>query len=126
MAKEKTNKVKRLGIRLTEEELCILLEKAKKYPSVSALVIDAVLNHDVRRGRNRIDTMIKFSDLMEKSDTSLSRIGNNINQITKEIHRQRLAGIGLSSLAIDRFLSSVEEANRVLTELLLSLRSLSR
>ena len=63
--KQQGNKIKRLEIRLSEQEFQHIKKHSKGYSSMSSFVLDAVKNHDPRRGKNRIDTMIKFSELME-------------------------------------------------------------
>lgn len=123
--KQKRNKVKRLEIRLTEDELEFLKQKAKGYPSISSFLLDAVKSHDSRRGRNRIDTMIRFSDLMDKSDADLSRIGNNINQIAHAFNRQLRVSLDTRLVIEEKFLDLVLEAKTLLYEMILELRKLS-
>lgn len=123
--KSQGKKVKRLYIRISEEEYKMLKERSKSYTNLSAFVLDAAKNYDTRKGRNRIDTMIKFSELAQEMDTDLCRIGNNINQIAKEIHRKRIAGLGLSEAMVKSFFEGVSDANIVLVELLKELRKLS-
>lgn len=123
--KQKGNKTKQLHLRLSEQEFQQVKKLAKGYPSMSAFVLDAVKNNDPRKGRNRIDTMIKFSELMEKSDVSLSRLGNNINQIAHAINRQMQATLGARLEMNEHVLMRVEDARFILDELLLELRKIS-
>lgn len=123
--KPKRNKVKRLEIRLTEEELDFLKQKAEGYPSLSSFILDSVKSHDSRRGRNRIDTMIRFSDLMDKSDADLSRIGNNINQIAHAFNRQLRVSLDAKLVIEEQFLELVFETKTLLQTMILELRKLS-
>lgn len=128
MSKKKdksSNKDKQLHIRLSLEEYNLIRERSKAYQSISSFVLDALLNYDVRRGRNRIDTMIKFSELMTKSDVSLARIGNNINQIAHEMNRQRLLGINLVNSSSEYYMQLLEESVELQKSLLLELRRIS-
>lgn len=104
-------------MRLTEEDYHLLSEKAQRYPSISSLVLDAVRNFDIRRGRNRLDTMIEFSENVRKIEVDLARIGNNLNQMTKELHLYRIEGRNLSLTPLDGFILGVDDANRTLDSL---------
>ena len=123
--KSEDRKSRRLEIRLSENEYKQLQRKAKKYPSISALILDAVANFDIKRGRNRIDTMIEFSEDMRKAEVDISRIGNNINQIAKELHRYRLEGISLNNAPLASLTKVMEEGVAVLEGLESSLKSIA-
>lgn len=110
-------KTRRFDTRLTEEDYRLLGEKAKSYPSISSLVLDAVKNFDTRKGRNRLDTMIEFSENVRKLEVELARIGNNVNQMAKELHRYRIEGRELSFTPLDGFIVGVDDANRTLSSL---------
>ena len=123
--KSEDRKSRRLEIRLSENEYKQLQGKAKTYPSISALILDAVANFDTKRGRNRIDTMIEFSKDMRKAEVDISRIGNNINQIAKELHRYRLEGISLNNAPLASLTKVMEEGVAVLEGLESSLKSIA-
>lgn len=123
--KQQGNKIKRLEIRLSEQEFQHIKKHSKGYSSMSSFVLDAVKNHDPRRGKNRIDTMIKFSELMEKSDVSLSRLGNNINQIAHAINRKIMANWGANFALDEDILMRVEDARFLLEKILIELRKIS-
>lgn len=122
---QKGKKQKKVEVRVTIDEYNLLKEKSKGYQSLSSFLLDAAKNHDERRGRNRIDTMIRFSELMSESDTSIARIGNNINQIAKAIHRQNMEGIDLKNTPLGHFSSLIDEAKNTLKEILIELRKIS-
>ncbi|RKW46988.1 MAG: plasmid mobilization relaxosome protein MobC [Porphyromonas sp.] len=123
--KQQGNKIKRLEIRLSEQEFQHIKKHSKGYSSMSSFVLDAVKNHDPRRGKNRIDTMIKFSELMENSDVSLSRLGNNINQIAHVINRKIMANWGANFALDEDILMRVEDARFLLEKILIELRKIS-
>jgi hypothetical protein len=123
--KQQGNKIKRLEIRLSEQEFQHIKKHSKGYSSMSSFVLDAVKNHDPRRGKNRIDTMIKFSELMENSDVSLSRLGNNINQIAHAINRKIMANWGANFALDEDILMRVEDARFLLEKILIELRKIS-
>ena len=123
--KQQGNKIKRLEIRLSEQEFQHIKKHSKGYTSMSSFVLDAVKNHDPRRGKNRIDTMIKFSELMENSDVSLSRLGNNINQIAHAINRKIMANWGANFALDEDILMRVEDARFLLEKILIELRKIS-
>lgn len=122
---QKGKKQKKVEVRVTIDEYNLLKEKSKGYQSLSSFLLDAAKNHDERRGRNRIDTMIRFSELMSESDTSIARIGNNVNQIAKAIHRQNMEGIDLKNTPLGHFSGLIEEAKNTLKEILIELRKIS-
>lgn len=123
--KQQGNKIKRLEIRLSEQEFQHIKKHSKGYSSMSSFILDAVKNHDPRRGKNRIDTMIKFSELMENSDVSLSRLGNNINQIAHAINRKIMANWGANFALDEDILMRVEDARFLLEKILIELRKIS-
>ena len=123
--KQQGNKIKRLEIRLSEQEFQHIKKHSNGYSSMSSFVLDAVKNHDPRRGKNRIDTMIKFSEFMEKSDVSLSRLGNNINQIAHAINRKIMANWGANFALDEDILMRVEDARFLLEKILIELRKIS-
>jgi len=123
--KQQGNKIKRLEIRLSEQEFQHIKKHSKGYSSMSSFVLDAVKNHDPRRGKNRIDTMIKFSELMENSDVSLSRLGNSINQIAHAINRKIMANWGANFALDEDILMRVEDARFLLEKILIELRKIS-
>lgn len=123
--KQQGNKIKRLEIRLSDQEFQHIKKHSKGYSSMSSFVLDAVKNHDPRRGKNRIDTMIKFSELMENSDVSLSRLGNNINQIAHAINRKIMANWGANFALDEDILMRVEDARFLLEKILIELRKIS-
>lgn len=123
--KQQGNKIKRLEIRLSEQEFQHIKKHSKGYSSMSSFVLDAVKNHDPRRGKNRIDAMIKFSELMENSDVSLSRLGNNINQIAHAINRKIMANWGANFALDEDILMRVEDARFLLEKILIELRKIS-
>lgn len=94
--KEKTDKTagknKNIHIRLTAEELKMLKEKSRKYPSMSALIIDAVQEFKNKGGRNRIDTMIEFARYAKQIEVEMARVGNNLNQLTHELNLVKYKG----------------------------------
>lgn len=125
ITEQKGKKLKKVEVRVTIDEYNLLKEKSKRYQSLSSFLLDAAKNHDERRGRNRIDTMIKFSELMSESDTSIARIGNNINQIARAIHRQNIEGIDMRDTPLGHFLEILSEVKDVLNALLIELRKIS-
>lgn len=121
-AKKTTGKTKEIHIRATEEEYMMMKGKSKKYPSLSALIIDAVRDFDVKKGRNRIDTMIDFSNNIRKTEVEMARVGNNLNQITHEINLYKFGEVDLPS--IERLVKTLEESLEVNKNILRDIRRL--
>ena len=69
--------------------------------------------------------MIEFSKDMRKAEVDISRIGNNINQIAKELHRYRLEGISLNNAPLASLTKVMEEGVAVLEGLESSLKSIA-
>lgn len=122
---KKELRTERFNFRLTEEESKLFREKAKKYPNLTALIVDAVLNFDVRKGRNRIDTMIKFSDDISKFDNDIARLGNNVNQIARVLNQYKMERIELNNISFLSFIDEVGEVDKLLQALLVEIRKLS-
>lgn len=101
-------KRKQINVRLTDEEFKMMKEKSKKYPSLSTLVIDAVRAFDDRKGRNKIDTMIDFSNYIRQTEVEMARVGNNLNQVAHEINLYKFGDFELPS--IEQLLKTLEES----------------
>lgn len=86
----------------------MMKEKSKNYPSLSTLVIDAVRTFDDRKGRNKIDTMIDFSNYIRQTDVEMARVGNNLNQVAHEINLYKFGNFELPS--IELLLKTLEES----------------
>ena len=117
MAKEKektAGKEKRIYIRVTKEEHEMITEKSKKYGfSISTLMLDAVKEFDDRKGRNRIDRMIEFSEAVKGFDTDMVRIGNNLNQIAHALNLYKYGNTDLVPLeTIHKTILEVQEINK--------------
>lgn len=91
-------KRKQINVRLTDEEYKMMKVKSKNYPSLSTLVIDAVRAFDDRKGRNKIDTMIDFSNYIRQVEVEMARVGNNLNQVTREINLYKYGDFDLPSI----------------------------
>ncbi len=82
------NKNKRINIRLTEKEKKLIELKAKKCNmTVTKYIISSCLK----------DNIIVI-DGLNKVDTELRRIGNNINQLTRLCNEGKINVIGLEDL----------------------------
>lgn len=111
MSKKETKtagKRKQINVRLTDEEFKMMKEKSKNYPSLSTLVIDAVRSFDDRKGRNKIDTMIDFSNYIRQTEVEMARVGNNLNQVAHEINLYKFGDFELPS--IEQLLKTLEES----------------
>ncbi len=118
----KTNtlgKTKRVYVRVSDEEHTMIKNKSINYPSISSLMIDAVKAFNVKQGRNRLDILIDFSNYAQSIEAEMSRVGNNLNQITHEIHLYKYGGCDLPSVSeLEEVLKENLELNsRILREI---------
>ena len=79
-------KTKQLNIRVTPEEQQAIKTKAAEYPSITALILDAIQDFDTQKGRNSIDRMIEFAQAAQKFEVAQTRIGTNVNQIAHALN----------------------------------------
>ncbi|TFH93838.1 plasmid mobilization relaxosome protein MobC [Porphyromonas levii] len=120
---EKTKKMagknKRIYMRVTEEEYQMIKDKSGNYPTTTALMVDAVRAFNENSMRNRIATMVEFSSYAKGLDVEMSRVGNNLNQITHELHLYKYGDVELVEVErLQDTLSEVLECNRsILKEL---------
>lgn len=112
-------KTKRVYVRVTEDERTMIKNKSVNYPSISSLMIDAVKAFDIKQGRNRLDILIDFSSYAQSIETEMARVGNNLNQITHEIHLYKYGGCDLPSISeLQEVLrKNLELNNRILREI---------
>ena len=93
MEKSKKNKIYEIHFRISEDEKKIFDKKAKKYPSKSALIIDAVRNFDERGGANKIDSLNRWANDFTVYNAEIKKIGNNINQLAHYFNSVNLQGL---------------------------------
>lgn len=83
-----SNKVKRINLRVTEKEYEKIAKKAKKAKmNISQYVSRSALGRDI----------VVFEDLKELIH-HLSKVGNNLNQITMLVHQGKVKAVDLSSV----------------------------
>lgn len=85
------NKNKRINIRLTEKEKKLIESKAKKCNmTITKYIINSCLK----------DKII-IIDGLDKVDTELRRIGNNINQLTRLSNEKIIRAVELKELRME-------------------------
>ncbi len=112
-------KNKRIYMRVTEEEYQMIKDKSGNYPTTTALMVDAVRAFNENSMRNRIATMVEFSSYAKGIDVEMARVGNNLNQITHELHLYKYGDVELVEVErLQETLSEVLECNKsILKEL---------
>lgn len=106
-AKKTAGKNKRIYIRVTDEEHKMIKDKSVNYPTITALMVDAVRSFNENSMRNRIATMIEFSSYAKGLDVEMSRVGNNLNQITHELHLYKYGDVEL--VEVERLQATLDE-----------------
>ena len=85
------NKNKRINIRLTEKEKSLIESKAKKCNmNITKYIINSCLK----------DKII-IVDGLDKVDTELRRIGNNINQLTRLSNERIISAVDLKEVRME-------------------------
>ena len=101
----------------------MIKQKAENYPSISSLMLDAVKEFDNRHGRNRINRMIEFSQMVNSFDRDMVRIGTNLNQIA---HALNLYKYGETALVpLPKIQEAVQEAINLNKEAIRAIRSIA-
>lgn len=113
-------KTKQLNIRVTPEEQQAIKAKAAEYPSVTALILDAIQDFDTRKGRNAIDRMIEFAQAAQKFEVAQTRIGTNVNQIAHALNSYQYNHNNL--VDIKTVEAAIDECNKLNKEIIKSLR----
>lgn len=84
-------KDKKINIRLTEKEKNLIESKAKKYNmTITKFIVSSCLK----------DKIIIINGL-DKIDTELRRIGNNINQLTRLANERIITEVNLKELRME-------------------------
>ena len=84
-------KDKKINIRLTEKEKNLIESKAKKYNmTITKFIVSSCLK----------DKIIIINGL-DKIDTELRRIGNNINQLTRLANEKIITEVNLKELRME-------------------------
>lgn len=116
----KMTKTKRIYIRVTPEEKQAIKTKAAEYPSITALILDAIQDFDTQKGRNSIDRMIEFAQAAQKFESSQTRIGTNVNQIAHALNLYQYNHVCL--VDIKTVEAAIVECNKLNKEIIKSLR----
>lgn len=113
-------KTKQLNIRVTPEEQQAIKTKAAEYPSITALILDAIQDFDTQKGRNSIDRMIEFAQAAQKFESAQTRIGTNVNQIAHALNLYQYNHVCL--VDIETVEAAIVECNKLNKEIIKSLR----
>lgn len=113
-------KTKRIYIRVTPEEKQAIKTKAAEYPSITALILDAIQDFDTQKGRNSIDRMIEFAQAAQKFESAQTRIGTNVNQIAHALNLYQYNHVCL--VDIKTVEAAIVECNKLNREIIKSLR----
>lgn len=113
-------KTKQLNIRVTPEEQQAIKTKAAEYPSITALILDAIQDFDTQKGRNTIDRMIEFAQAAQKFEVAQTRIGTNVNQIAHALNLYQYNHVSL--VDIKTVEAAIVECNKLNKEIIKSLR----
>ena len=116
----KMTKTKRIYIRVTPEEKQAIKTKAAEYPSITALILDAIKDFDTQKGRNSIDRMIEFAQAAHKFEAAQTRIGTNVNQIAHSLNLYQYNHVSL--VDIKTVEAAIVECNKLNKEIIKSLR----
>lgn len=116
----KMTKTKRIYIRVTPEEKQAIKTKAAEYPSITALILDAIQDFDTQKGRNSIDRMIEFAQAAQKFESAQTRIGTNVNQIAHALNLYQYNHVCL--VDIKTVEAAIVECNKLNKEIIKSLR----
>lgn len=116
-------KKKQIHLRVTEDELHEIREKAKNYTSMSALMIDASKEFNTKKGRNKIDLMIELSSCLSKFEVETARRGNNLNQIAHALNLYQYERIALPPIELVG--REVNETLKLCKDILRELRAIS-
>ena len=113
-------KTKQLNIRVTPEEQQAIKTKAAEYPSITALILDAIQDFDTQKGRNAIDRMIEFAQAAQKFEVAQTRIGTNVNQIARALNLYQYNHVSLVDIKTVEV--AIVECNKLNKEIIKSLR----
>lgn len=116
----KMTKTKRIYIRVTPEEKQAIKTKAAEYPSITALILDAIQDFDTQKGRNSIDRMIEFAQAAQKFEVAQTRIGTNVNQIARALNLYQYNHVSLVDIKTVEV--AIVECNKLNKEIIKSLR----
>lgn len=116
-------KKKQIHLRVTEDELHAIREKARNYTSLSALMIDAAKDFNTKKGRNKIDLMIELSSCLSKFEVETARRGNNLNQIAHALNLYQYEQIALPPFELVG--REIKETLKLSKDILRELRAIS-
>ncbi len=88
--KKKKKKIKRLELRLSEEQYLMMKRKAANFPTMTDFVVNAIDDFDENGGIAKVDLINSWSVKLGSFKSDLARIGNNVNQIAHFLNIQRV------------------------------------
>lgn len=120
------DKVKNRMIRLSSDENEMFIKKSKGFPSVSAMVRRAVEVLDNDAVSQRIEKVKVLTEFYSSFDAQLSRVGNNLNQVAKMLHRQDSSGLVTEPYVTNVVGKTVQDTFSLLCEIRRSLDDIVR
>ena len=103
-------RTERLNIRLTKDEMNMLVEKSKEcsHGNKTRLIVEAVRSYNSKAMMLKYMNIRKYSDIFNAITTELSRQGNNLNQIAHRLNSMVKEGeVRLNDNDIARFVFEV-------------------
>lgn len=106
----------RFLLHLNDEEKTLFKERAKRYPSVSAMVRDAVDRFDDRCTVARLESLNRLSALIKSFNTEVAKQGGNLNQAQKRANELIYSGDLNQQYYDDVILPQIQELRELLTK----------
>ena len=113
------NKIHRIYIRVSEDELNLLKTKSTNYPTLSSFVLDACMKYDDELGLQRLERLRLWAQDYKSFEYEISKISNNINQLAHYVNNLQKSGVLLPNI-IDEIVRVQSEYNILMSNLLKS------
>ncbi len=113
--KKEKKKIKRLELRLSEEQYLMMKRKSANFPTMTDFVVNAIDDFDENGGIAKVDLINSWSAELGSFKSDLARIGNNVNQIAHFLNIQKVQDAsGQYSEDIDSRINEVSELMELL------------
>lgn len=108
-------RIKRLELRLTEQEAEFIKEKSKPYSSVSHYIREAVAEYSDTDAKTRLELVNEIGRLYREYHNELFHLSANLNQVVKRANELAVAGLLSRTYLEKTIIPSVRSVEGILT-----------
>lgn len=113
----KKKKTKRIYLRVSEDLLTDIKNRASKFESLTQFIFAAIQSFNDTTIQERIEVKKQLGEYYSKYDKHLAHVGGNLNQAMKRVNEASIAGTQTQALILNNLIPSINECHSLLIEM---------